>query len=170
VEKRSSIVGGMILIIVGALLLLVQFVPGLGDWFDIGRQWPLIIVLGGALFFLGALFGTPSLAIPAVIIGGTGLILYYQNATGNWGTWAYIWALYPGMVGVGILLMHGLSGKLRQGLRESMPLLMISAILFLIFSSFFNGWGLMGQLWPVFIIIGGLWLLWNSRQTSKGKK
>ncbi len=171
VEKRSSIVGGMILIIVGAVFLLVQFVPGLGEWFDIGRQWPLIIVFVGALFLLGALLGTPPLAFPAVITGGTGLILYYQNITGNWDTWAYIWTLYPGMVGVGMVLMHTLSGSLGRGLREGAPLLLLSAVLFAIFGSFFNGFGLMGQFWPVFIILGGLWLIWNSRNlSSKSKK
>ena len=92
-EKKSSIIGGAILILAGVFFLLAQFFPGLVSWFNIGQQWPLIIIFVGGLFLAGALLGTPPLAIPGSIIGGTGLLLYYQNASGDWASWAYAWTL-----------------------------------------------------------------------------
>ncbi|MCA9872499.1 MAG: hypothetical protein KC441_02560 [Anaerolineales bacterium] len=170
-ERKSSIVGGAILILVGIFFLLVQFFPGLLGWFDLSQQWPLIIVLIGGLFLIGAVLGTPPLAMPACIIGGTGLILYYQNVSGNWASWAYIWSLYPGFAGLGVILMHTLSGNFRQGLREGGNLLLISAALFVVFGAFFNGLGILGQFWPVLIIALGLWLLWKNRAARpKGKE
>ncbi|MBK8985582.1 MAG: hypothetical protein IPM39_05805 [Chloroflexi bacterium] len=170
-EKKSSIVGGVILIFAGVLFLLVQFFPGLVNWFDMSQQWPLIIIFVGGLFLLGALLGTPPLAVPATIIGGTGLILYYQNISGNWGSWSFLWTLYPGLAGLGVLLMHTLSGKFRQGLREGGPPLVVSGVLFVIFAASFNGLGRLGQFWPLLIIAVGLWLLWKNRgASSPGKK
>lgn len=162
-ERKSSVIGGVILILVGVFFLLVQFFPGLLGWFDLSQQWPLIIVLIGGLFLLGALLGTPPLAMPAFIVGGTGLILYYQNLSGNWASWSYIWTLYPGLAGLGVILMNALSGKMGEGLREGGKLLLISAALFVVFGGFFTGWGVWSQFWPVLIIAAGLWLLWKNR-------
>ena len=106
-EKRSSIVGGLILIGVGTMFLLLQLFPSLADQIDLARQWPLVIVTVGGVFLLTAVLGTPPLAIPGSIIGGIGGILYYQNLTGDWASWAYVWALIPGFVGVGIILDGG---------------------------------------------------------------
>lgn len=169
-ERKSSIVGGAILILVGIFFLLVQFFPGLLGWFDISQQWPLIILLVGGLFLLGAFLGTPPLAMPACIIGGTGLILYYQNVSGNWESWSYIWTLYPGLAGLGVILMQALSGNFSQGLREGGRLLAISAVMFLVFAGFFNGWGVWSQFWPLLVIGVGLWLLWKNRSTSPQDK
>ncbi len=169
-ERKSSVVGGAILILVGIFFLLVQFSPSLFSWFNIGQQWPLILVLVGGLFLLGAILGTPPLATPAFIIGGTGLILYYQNVTGNWASWAYIWTLYPGLAGLGVILMHALSGNLQAGLREGGKLLLISAVMFVVFAGFFSGWGIWSQFWPVLVIAAGLWLLWKNRARPQSKE
>ena len=169
-EKKSSIIGGAILILAGVFFLLAQFFPGLVSWFNIGQQWPLIIIFVGGLFLAGALLGTPPLAIPGSIIGGTGLLLYYQNASGDWASWAYAWSIYPGLVGVGILLMQTLSGNFRQGMRESGILFLISVVLFAVFGAFFNGLGGLGQFWPVLIIGLGLWLLWKNRDARPQSK
>lgn len=162
-ERRSSIVGGIILILAGLFFLAVQFFPGLVTWVDIGQQWPLLIVGIGGLFLLSALLGTPPLAIPGMIVTGTGLILFYQNSSGDWGSWAYIWSLYPIFVGLGIFLMYLLQGNGRKGWQEGGPPLMVGVVLFVVFWGFFRGLGWLGQLWPVLIILGGLWLLWQSR-------
>ena len=54
-KNRGSIVGGLILILVGALFLLLQAFPNLAAQFDPELQWPLLIVAVGVLFLLGAL-------------------------------------------------------------------------------------------------------------------
>ncbi len=87
-QKRGSIIVGTILILVGALFLLAQIFPSIAINLDIGRQWPLIIVTVGGLFIVSAFLGTPPLAIPGSIVAGIGMILYVQNLTGTWSSWA----------------------------------------------------------------------------------
>jgi hypothetical protein len=98
------------------------------------------------------------MAIPAAIVTGIGGILAYQNATGNWESWAYIWTLIPGFVGIGVILSAVLGEGGREGFRSGLTLVFISAILFLIFSSIM-GANPLGAWWPVLLILLGLWLL-----------
>ena len=63
-QKRSSIIAGLILIIVGAFFLLAQAFPGLASIFNPSFYWPFIIVVVGGLFLLVAFLGTPPLAVP----------------------------------------------------------------------------------------------------------
>ena len=162
-KNRGSIVGGLILILVGVLFLLLQAFPKLAAQFDPELQWPLLIVAVGGLFLLGALLGTPSLAIPGAIVGGIGALLYYQNVSGNWESWAYAWALIPGFVGVGLVLMGLLDQEKRSSIREGVRLIFISLLLFAVFRGFLGGSEALGQLWPVVLILAGVWMLWRNR-------
>ena len=166
-HKRSSIIVGTILILVGALFLLVQFFPGLAINLDIGRQWPLIVVSVGGLFILSAFLGAPTLAIPGSIVAGVGGILYVQNLTNAWSSWSYVWALIPGFVGFGLILSGLLGHRRRTSWREGSRLLLISAVLFTIFGAFFNGLGDLGRFWPVLLIGLGIWMLWPRRSQSR---
>src|SRR5688572_19351282 len=104
-QRAGNLIGGAILIGLGVLFLLFQLLPGLGSLLRIELFWPLIIVGAGAVLLLMALLTrTPQLAIPGCIVGGIGCLLFVQNATGYWDSWAYAWALIPGFVGVGIIL------------------------------------------------------------------
>jgi len=163
-QKRSSIVGGLILVLVGALFLSLQLFPNFAEQLDIGRQWPLIIIVVGGFFLLAALLGTSPLAIPGSVVAGIGGILYYQNFTGNWASWAFAWALIPGFVGVGMLFMTVLSRRrMKHGFREGGRLIVISLVMFVIFGAFFNGFGGVGQYWPVLLILVGGWMLLKNR-------
>ena len=144
------------LIIVGVLLLLFQVVPGLR-----GRaSWPLIIIGVGVLqLAIGVVARAPVMTIQACIVGGVGGLLYWQNATGNWLSWAYVWTLIPGFTGVGVILSGLLGGKVRQSLGAGGWLILISLVLFGVFGSFFGRAGLLGTYWPVLIIAMGLLLL-----------
>ncbi|MCA9900547.1 MAG: hypothetical protein H6656_20145 [Ardenticatenaceae bacterium] len=164
-HKQSSIIFGTILIVVGILLLAAQFFPGLTANLDISQQWPLIVVAVGGLLLLSAFFGTPAQAIPGSIVTGIGGILYVQNLTGAWASWAYVWALIPGFVGIGLLIAGTLGHKRRKSWREGGRLIVISAVLFLVFGAFFNGLGVIGQYWPVLLIGLGLWQLLPRRST-----
>jgi hypothetical protein len=158
VEKRSSIIGGTILILMGLLFLSFQMFPELAEQLDIGRQWPLIVI------GVGALVGTPPLAVPGSVIAGIGGILYYQNVTGDWASWAYIWALIPGFAGIGTILMGLLTPGGRRNVREGGRLVVISLVMFLIFGAFFGGLGRLGQYWPVLLIGIGGWLILKNRR------
>jgi len=166
-RRRSSLGIGLVLIMVGAWLLVDRWMPGLLPHFT----WPWTIIGAGAfLLLLGLLTGEPGLAVPACIVGGIGGLLYWQDATGNWDSWSYVWALIPGFVGVGIALSGLLSGEFRKGIREGGGLILISMILFAVFGSFFGALGLVGNYWPVLLILLGLLMLiralFPSRQTN----
>ena len=167
-ERRSGLAAGLILILLGAWFLAVQLLPGLRLWVNATLSWPLIIVgVGVLLLVIGLLVGAPGMAVPAAIVGGIGGLLYWQNATGNWASWAYAWTLIPGFVGVGLLLAGLLGENPRQTLREGSRMVVISLILFAVFSSFLGGWRIFGPYWPVLIILLGLWLLVQPLLRSK---
>ncbi len=155
-RRRSSLGFGLILVLVGVWLLVGQWMPWLLPQFS----WPWTIIgVGALLLLLGLLTGTRGLAVPACIVGGIGGLLYWQNTTGNWESWAYAWALIPGFVGVGIVLAGLLGGEVRKGMSEGSGLILISLVLFAIFGSFFGALGMVGSYWPVLLILLGLLLL-----------
>jgi hypothetical protein len=156
------------LVLIGVWLIAVQFVPELRAWMYIEYSWPLIIVgIGLFLLVIGLLTGVPAMAVPACIVGGIGGLLYWQNATGNWESWAYAWTLIPGFVGVGIVLSGLFGGETRQSVREGAKLILISLVLFAIFGSFLGGLGLLGPYWPVLLIALGLLVLIRSLFRSR---
>ena len=162
-QNRRNLVIGLILVLLGVWFLAVQYVPELGNWIDLEWSWPLLIVgVGASLLLFGILVDAPGMAVPAVIVGGIGGILYYQSTTGDWTSWSYLWTLIPGFVGVGIILAGLLGGNFRGSLSEGGGLIIISLILFAIFASITGGWNLLGVYWPVLLILLGLWLLVRS--------
>jgi hypothetical protein len=152
-KRRTNVLGGLLLILIGAGLLIVQILPG----FRIVFSWPWIIIsVGLFLLALGAALGEPDMAVPASIVGGIGSILAYQNATGNWETWSFAWTLIPGFVGLGIVLSKILGGKGTESLQEGLWMMVISSALFVVFGSFFGAFGELGKYWPVILILLGL--------------
>jgi hypothetical protein len=157
---RSRLAAGLVLVLLGAWFLAVQFIPSLQLW-SLGRlTWPLILVGVGVLIGItGLVLWTPPLLVPASIISGLGLLMYWQNLTGNWASWAYAWALIPGFVGVGVVLSGLMRGRVREAVTGGGWLMFISLLMFLIFGSFLGGPVLFGQFWPVLLILLGAVLL-----------
>jgi len=167
--KKGNITGGLILILVGAWFLAVQFVPQLEAWAK--GQWSLSIIGVAVIFLLASvLSNTPGLSIPAFIIGGIGGLLYYQNVTGAWDTWAYAWTLIPGFVGLG-LLFFSLQTRDKGTSKAGVILLFISMIMFAFFGSFLGARNEIIQFWPIILVIAGLWsmanALFGNRSTPK---
>ncbi|MBN1177946.1 MAG: hypothetical protein JXD18_01960 [Anaerolineae bacterium] len=159
-RSRSRMGVGVLLVVLGVAWLVVQLVPGLRGLLDIPFAWPLVTVMvGGGLLVLGLVIGAPDMAVPACVVAGIGGILYWQNMTGNWASWAYIWTLIPGFVGVGIILAGLLKGELGPALHEGAGALFASLVLFLIFGSFFGALGFLGDYWPVLLIVLGVLIL-----------
>lgn len=157
--RKSSIITGLILILVGLFFLLLPLFPNLADSINITLTWPMIIVGVGSLFLLGAFLGSPGLAVPGSIIAGIGLMLTYQNANDAWQTWGYSWALIPGFVGVGVVIQETLKGDASKGLREGGQLIVISLVMFVIFGALIGGL-LDFTLAAALVLIGlGLWQL-----------
>jgi hypothetical protein len=160
-NQRPGVGFGIVLILLGLLFLVGQFAPGLWSWVG-GFGWPLIVIaVGLGLVLIGLLVGVPGLAVPGCVVGGIGLLLNWQNNTGHWESWAYAWALIPGFVGLGTLIM-GLYDRRRDQLSGGLWLIVISAILYGVFASFLGGANLFGRYWPVLIIALGVVLLLGS--------
>ncbi len=161
------------LIAVGVMVLIGQL-TGFGGM--IGSLWPMFVVLPGLAFLYFAYTGDKNvagLAVPGTVITGTGLILFYQNVTGHWESWAYIWTLYPLFVGLALNFMAQRTGD--DGTQKASRILMrIGAIGFIIGVIFFeliifdNG-GIFGNLsLPIVLIaIGGFMLLGNKKGQFK---
>jgi hypothetical protein len=154
---KARLAAGLVLILFGAWLLFVQFLPG--DWRERLFSWPLIVLAVGIFFLLlGLLSNEPGLAVPACIIGGIGGILYYQRIAWDFRSWTYAWALIPSFVGVGLILADVFSDRPWHTVRAGGWLILIGLALFFTFGS------LLGLLpWPILpvllIVIGALILL-----------
>ncbi len=158
-KARANVATAILLIVLGLWFLLIEFYPPLKVFAYGATTWPLIII--GAGVFLGVLalvLWVPGLWIPACIVGGIGGLLYWQNQTGNWASWAYTWALIPGFVGVGMMISGFLSRNRRQIVGAGWNIF-TSLVLFAIFGSFLGGITLLGLYWPVLLILLGLVVL-----------
>jgi len=160
VDRRSNLAFGLILLVVGGFFLAAQFFPQLSELIRVDYAWPLWVVGVGLIFLVMAVaVRAPGLAVPASIISGIGAILYYQNSTGEWASWAYAWTLIPGFVGVGVIIMNLLEGRFVQGFREGMAPILVSLIMFGIFSGFLGGPTTFNQIWPLLLIGLGVWIM-----------
>lgn len=160
-QNRSNLALGLILLIVGAWLLVTRQVPELQAWMEANFSWPMWIIGAGVLVLLiGLVTGAADMAVPASIIAGIGGILYYQNTTGDFGSWSYMWTLFPGFVGVGTILAGLLGDHTRRNIGHGLRLLVTSAVLFLIFATFLGGLDILGEYGlPVILILLGVYVL-----------
>lgn len=160
-QGRSQLALGVILILLGAWFLLDRTMPAFHNFFDQYTEWPMnMLLIGGGIFIVGLVMGSPGLSVPAAIVAGLGGIFYYQETTGNYDSWSYMWALIPGFVGVGTVLQGLLGDNTAHNLKRGLNTMVVSAVLFLVFSSFLGGWDLLGNFGPaVLLILLGLWVL-----------
>ena len=146
--------------------MVTQIFKGFNFW---GTFWPFIIVGVGAMFFVGMAAGgksTAGLAVPGSIVSVIGLMLFVQNITNHWESWAYGWTIILVSVGLGIFIMGLYTGdalRRQSGLR----VMRIGAILFIIFGGFFEGLifstfrgnGIQSYLFPALLIVLGVYLV-----------
>jgi hypothetical protein len=150
----------VILVVLGVFFLAAQLVPSLRIWELFEISWPIYVIGAGVLIFLlGLIFGEPDMAVPACIVAGVGGLLYWQNDTGNWSSWAYAWTLIPGFAGVGTILSGLLRPAGSRRIRDGLGTVLVSLVLFGIFGSFLGGGIALARYWPVLLILLGGWLL-----------
>lgn len=155
-RNRPQLAFGALLILLGLWFLALRLLPGLAFL----NEWPMIVIsIGVGLLVFGALVGTPPLAVPASVLMGIGGILAWQNATGDWESWAYVWSLIPGFVGIGLLLTGLLERDLRSKVGPGGWLILLSAVMFGVFGSFLGAGGFLGLYWPLLLVLVGLILL-----------
>ncbi len=130
-------------IVIGVVLVLGGLALFAARAFDLDLLsmlgWPSIVIgIGLVMLVIGLLFAREE----GMVVGGTvattvGLVLWYQNQTGNWATWAYAWALVgPAASGLGLVLWGISSGDMKTARRGTWAMLgglAIFAIGFLFF-------------------------------------
>lgn len=147
-RMRRETVIGLILIALGVLFLLTRSIDA--SLF----AWPLFVIVPGVALLAWSLVGgreVAGLAVPGAIVSTVGAILFLQNLTGSFETWAYAWALVLASVGVGTWLQGSLTqddGRQRDGVRTAT----IGLALFAGFGAFFQ-----------FVVFGDLLGTWVGR-------
>ena len=153
-QNRSNLFLGILLIAIGGWLVATRQVPDLQEWLETNFTWPMWTIGAGLLVLLiGLITGAPGMAVPASIIAGVGGILYYQNATGDFSSWSYAWTLIPGFVGVGTILAGLLGENTRRNVGHGLRLVVTSAVLFLVFATFFGEFNFLGEYGAAIILI-----------------
>ncbi len=176
-QSQRNTFGALLLIGLGILFLIGQ-IFSINLWQMLGFTWPVFVMIPGVIFLALAFTGDKKMAgfaFPGTIITGTGAILWYQNLTGNWQSWAYAWTLYPGFVGLAMMFMALRSAdKKTYGIGRSM--VNYSLIAFLAFAAFFelfifhaNG-ALTGWLLPLGLIAVGGYLFMSGRSGELPKR
>lgn len=163
-RRRTNSIIGLVLVGLGALFLA-------GQIFDFNLwalAWPFLIIIPGALFFVGMVAGgkpAGPLAIPGSIVTMTGLILLFQSITGAWATWAYVWSLiFPTSIGIG-LIISGRWSDTPSLVKSGTGWTIAGLIIFLVTGGtlelFFDisGSGVNDVLWPLLLIGIGVWML-----------
>ena len=163
-RDRSQLTLGVLLVLLGVWFFAARQVPSLRAWLEVQFEWPFYVIGAGALILvIGLITGAPAMSIPACIVAGIGGILYYQNRSGDWESWSFLWALIPGFVGVGTIVMGLLGEDTRRNLSHGVNLLVISAVLLLVFATLMRRLNVLGQFGPAaLLVLLGLYIIVRS--------
>ena len=161
-KNRGQLAVGIVLILLGALFILQKQVPMLGPWVDMYSQWPLnIIVVGALILLVGLLLGAPGMLVPAVIVAAVGGILYYQKITEDSSSWSYLWTLLLVAIGLGITLSGLLSRNMHQA-RSGLRTMGLGAVFFVVFGTLLGKVNVLGGYGPaILLVLLGGWLLFR---------
>jgi len=172
-RNAVTLIGGATLIGLGLLTLAAEFF-GRHGW---GALWPFVIIGIGGMFFAGMASGgrnTAPLAIPATIVTGIGVMLFLQNLSGHFESWAYGWTVIVFLAGLGVYLM-GVWGRDPGARRGGAGTMRTGAILFVIFGAFFEGLifrssRLSDYIFPAALILFGLYLVFKRSGLVSSRK
>jgi hypothetical protein len=128
--------------------------------------WPFFVIGPGVALLIAALLQRPPKGLGFAIAGGivttVGLVLFYQQETGHWESWAYAWALVgPGAAGVSMLLYGLLFGEQKlvvAGLRLALLAGVLFTVGFWYFETIFDTGSVpfdVDMWWPVALVVLG---------------
>lgn len=160
-KKRTNLISGFVLILLGLGLLSYQIFPNINTWATQTFTWPVTVIIAGfGLLVIGLLSATPDMAVPACIVSGIGGILYWQDITQDWGSWSYIWTLIPGFAGAGTLISGLIQGK-RKDILDGLQAILTSVVMFIVFGALLGNLFTdtpLAQYWPVLLIGAGIFM------------
>ena len=114
-RSGATAIAGLLLVAFGVAVLWLQQVG-----VDVAAQvraagWPFFIILPGLALVTFAAVPLPprgiGFAIAGSVVTTVGLLLLYQSRTGDWESWAYLWALIPLAVALALLGYGALAGE-----------------------------------------------------------
>jgi len=164
-SREANLTIAAVLILVGVVALIAQVarIP-LKQY-----MWPFSVLIPGVVLMVLGLGlkseASEGLTVFGSIVTGVGLVLFLQNLTGLWASWAYAWALVaPGAVGLGQVIYGSVKdqpAKQHEGWGAVRVGLWMFAIGFVFFELVIgiSGFGLGRGYWPVAIIVLGVALL-----------
>jgi len=159
-KNSSSLIIGIILVLVGLLLLGPS-----ANLFSLQRTWPAIIMLIGLGFLLGyagSRHKAVGLLMPAAVLIISSLPLFQCAWTGDWTAMSTLWPIFPLSVAIGFFLMYFAGPKEKGLLIPALILTAISVIAFLTFNY-------LSFIFPILFIGSGLVLIFLSVSKSRAK-
>ncbi|MCK9244226.1 MAG: DUF5668 domain-containing protein [Candidatus Marinimicrobia bacterium] len=154
-SPRSNWIAGLFLVLLGLLILLVQF-----DFFNWTDFWPLIIIGIGILFLVGFFANRTNfgLLMPAMILLIVGTLFLYMERT-TWHNMNHLWPTFVLAPGVGFFFMYFFGP---QNNRLWIP----GTVLITIAALFFAGEWSIFRYWPVILILLGIYLIFSRKTQS----
>lgn len=170
---NSTAALGVVLIVLGVFALTIVL-----SGVDLTQYgWPLFVLVPGLTLLVLGFVGMGAIAsIPGGIVTMLGLVLGYQNSTGDWPTWAFAWSLViPFGLGLGMYL-QALRDRDVPALRRGRTLMFVGLMIFIFGFVFFESiLGISGRDYgglgkaaiPLLLILIGLVLLVRAIQRSR---
>ena len=161
--NTKSLIWGIFFIAIGITLLGVNLNFIDFYWDDIWAYWPMAMIAGGILFFLGWAANRTEygLLMPAAILTTYGIIFYYCMEYGWWMMDSErLWAFFIVGPGLGFLLMYLLGNRDKGLLTTGLILLGVG----------FAFWIELHELrryWPLLLILIGIRMLMKHRESLK---
>ena len=168
-DRRAPLVA-IVLVAVGAVFLI-------GEIFNVrfgAGFWPFVIIVPGVML-LASGYGrggrvNSGAATAGAVLTTLGLILWYQNISDNWESWAYIWALLPLSAGVAQMVAGARNDDepLAAGGRQTAQTAAIMFAVGIVFFELiiFDRGGFGGFFLPLALIAAGGYMLW--RHNNRG--
>ena len=166
-HSSNSIVGGVLLIALGLVFFVVTQTNVSLEW---GKIWPMFVVLAGVPQMVRAFQTDNPRVRGGLVLGGTIPILlgvYFfcaMNGILSWG----LWPVYPLILGVAFLAAYLASGLVENRYLIPGIVLSITGVVFMGIVVL-SDYSIMGKIWPIFLVIGGIILLVSPRASrSRG--
>ncbi len=157
-EKRFNMraVWGILIIVIGVVFLVNE----LGLDVSVGEYWPVFLLLPGLFFWMMFLSKREQSGIEGVLIPGTiltllGAYFFYMNAI-DWKRSSETSFIYTLIVSLAFFSAYYFGNKARGYIIPAWILLAISAIVFFATVTEY-------YIWPIVLIIFGVWLLFKPR-------
>jgi hypothetical protein len=160
-HHRRPYIFGWIIVIIGALLLL-------NHWFTIELDWTsVLMVIGIAFLVAGLLKRDHGTVFPGMLCLLLGLLFYLKANHVIWIPWGELWPVIILCIGVAFLIQFIVDPKRKGGLLPGLVLLAVGFLFLFTPFCWFDIIYWIGKLWPVLLILVGLYLIFKS---EKGRR